>query len=56
MKKTVKEKFGKNIFSFEPVSKKDVLNLIEKLPGNKATCSNDIPVSVLKESISLYFE
>ena len=27
-----------------------------KLPGNKAIVSNDIPVSVLKESVSAYYE
>ena len=35
---------------------KDVLNLIKELPGNKATVSNDISVSVLKDSISVYYE
>ena len=30
--------------------------MIKKLPGNKATALNDIPVSVLKESISAYHE
>ena len=29
--------------------------MIKKLPGNKATVSNDIPVSVLKESVSAYY-
>ena len=42
--------------SFEFIPKKDVLNLIKQLPENKATVSNDIPVSVLKESVSAYFE
>ena len=27
-----------------------------KLPGNKATVSNSIPVSALKESVSVYYE
>ena len=35
---------------------RNVLNLIKGLPGNKATVSDDIPVSVLKESISAYYE
>ena len=35
---------------------KDVFNLIKQLHGNKATVSNDIPVSVLKESVSAYYE
>ena len=30
--------------------------MIKQLPGNKATVSNDIPVSVLKESVSDYHE
>ena len=30
--------------------------MIKELPGNKATVSNDIPVSVLKESVSAYYE
>ena len=30
--------------------------MIKQLPGNKATVSNDFPVSVLKESVSAYYE
>ena len=30
--------------------------MIKDLPGNKATVSNDIPVSVLKESVYAYYE
>ena len=30
--------------------------MINQLPGNKATVSNDIPVSVLKEFVSVYYE
>ena len=29
---------------------------MKELPGNKATVSNDMPVSVLKESIFAYYE
>ena len=43
-------------FSFETVSKEDVLNLIKELPRNNVTVSNDIPVLVLKESISALYE
>ena len=32
------------------------MNWIKELPGNNATVSNDIPVSVLKESVSAYYE
>ena len=54
--KKIKENFGNENFSFETVSKKDILDLIKELPGNKATGSNDIPVSVLKESVFAYYE
>ena len=54
--KKIKENFGNENFSFETVSKKDILDLIKELPGNKATVSNDIPVSVLKESVFVYYE
>ena len=30
--------------------------MIKEPPGNKATVSNDIPVSVLKEFVSAYYE
>ena len=54
--KKIKEKFGNENFSFETFSKKYVLNLIKQLPENKATVSNDVPVSVLKESVFPYYE
>ena len=55
-KKKIKENFGNENFSFEAVSKKGILDLIKKLLGSKATVSNYIPVSVLKESVSAYYE
>ena len=54
--KKIKESFGNETFYFETISKRDVSNLIKQLAGNKATVSNDIPVSVLKESVSAYYE
>ena len=54
--KKIKENFGNETFSFETISKKDALDLFKELPGNKATISNDILVSVLKESVSAYYE
>ena len=50
--KKIKENFGNENFSFETVCKKDVLDLIKKISGNKATVSNYILVSALKESVS----
>ena len=54
--KKIKENFGNETFSFETISKKDVLDLIKQLSGNKATVSNDIPILVLKKSVSAYYE
>ena len=54
--KKIKENIGNENFSFEIVSKKDVLNLIKELFGNKATVSNEIPVLVLKEFVSVNYE
>ena len=54
--KKIKENLGNKTFSFETFSRKDVLDLIKQLPGNKTAVSNDIPVSVLKISASAYYE
>ena len=54
--KKIKENFDNENVSSETISKKHVLDLIIELPGNKATVSNGIPVLVLKESGSAYYE
>ena len=54
--KKMKENLGSENFSFETVSKKNVLNVLKELPANKTTLSNDIPVLVLKGSVSAYYE
>ena len=54
--KKIKENFGNETFSFETIPERDVLNLVKQLPGNKVTVLNDISVSVLKESVSAYYE
>ena len=51
-----KENFGSEHFSLENFSQKNVLNLSKELSGNKATVSIDFPVSLLKKSISAYYE
>ena len=49
----MKESFCNEYISFETVSKEGVLDLIKELPRNKATVSNDITISLLKESLFL---
>ena len=41
---------------FKPVSKKDIIDAIKKLLSNKASISNDIPVSVMKQFANCYCE
>ena len=53
--KKIKKNFGNKNFSSEKFLKKDGLNLIKEISGNKTTVSNDIPDSVIKESISSYY-
>ena len=56
MRKAVKKSkkiLATKIFLFKLFPRRD---LIKELSENKATVSNDIPVSVLKKSISAYYE
>ena len=41
---------------FNPVSKKDIIDAIKKLSSNKASISNDKPVSVIKQFSNCYCE
>ena len=54
--KLMKEHFGKGSFSFRPVSKSSTFHAIKKLPSNKASISNDIAVSVMKQFANCYCE
>ena len=54
--RSIKQHFGKGSFSFKPVSKSDIISAIKNLPSNKASISNDIPVSVMKQFANCYNE
>ena len=41
---------------FKLVSKIDIIDAIKKLPSNKASISNEIPVSVMKQFANCYCE
>ena len=41
-------------FSFSNFTEEEVVNIINNLPNNKATVSNDIPVKILKGSVQKY--
>ena len=52
----IKELFGNGSLSFKPVTKNDIISAIKKLPSNKASISNDIPISVMKQFANCYCE
>ena len=52
----IKEHFGNGSFSFRPVSKNNIISAIKKLPSNKASISNGIPVLVMKQFAICYCE
>ena len=52
----IKGHFGNRSFWFKPVSNNDIISAIKKLPPNKASVSNDIPISVMKQFANCYCE
>ena len=50
----IKTKFGKENYSFEDFTEDAIANAIKNLPTGKASVSNDIPVSIIKETIDVY--
>ena len=47
----IKEKFKDDYFPFEPFTEEEVTNVILELPTNKASLSDDIPISISKQSV-----
>ena len=53
----IKETFNpsqNSMFEFSLFKKEDIVFTISNLPQNKATISNDIPVTILKDSLQIY--
>ena len=44
------------VFSFKSMSKDDVIQATKKLPSNKAPISNGIPISIIKNFVTCYYE
>ena len=42
------------VFLFKPISKNGIIGAIEKIPSNKSSISNEIPVSVMKQFANCY--
>ena len=49
-----KAKFGKEKFSFEVFSEDAAANSVKNLRTSKPSVSNDIPFSVMKETVDAY--
>ena len=43
-------------FSFKSINKDDIIKAVKKLPSNKASESNYIPVSIIKNFTACYCE
>ena len=50
----IKKKFGKENFYFEVFTEDAVTNDMTNLPTGKASVSNDIPASIMKETTNAY--
>ena len=54
IRKTIKEKFKNDHFSFKPFTENEVTDVIFKLPTNTASASSDILKSISKQSVHVY--
>ena len=52
----IRENYGGESFSFKSISKDDIIEAVRKLPSNKASISNDTPVSTIKNFATCYCE
>ena len=44
----IKENYSGESFSFKSISEHDIIEAAKKLPSNKASVSNDVPISIMK--------
>ena len=54
--KLIKENYVGESFSFKSIYKDDIIKAIKKLPSNKASMSNDIPILIIKNFGNCYWE
>ena len=52
----IRENYGGESFSLRSISKDDNIEAVTKLPSNKASISNDIPFSIIKNFDICYCE
>ena len=54
--KLIKENYDGESFSFKSIYKDDIIKAIKKLPSNKASVSNNIPILIIKNFGNCYSE
>ena len=52
----IRESYGGESFSFKSISKDDITDAVKKLPSDKASISNYIPISIIKNFATCYSE
>ena len=52
----LRENFGGERFSFKLISKDDIIEAVKKLTSNKASISNDMPISIIRNFDACYCE
>ena len=52
----IRENYGGESFSFKSISKGDIIEAVKKLLLNKASISNDISISIIKNFATCYCE
>ena len=52
----IRESYGGESFSFKSISKDDIIEAVKKLPSDKASISNYIPISIIKNFATCYSE
>ena len=52
----IRENYGGKSFSCKSITKDDIIEAVKKLPSNKASISNDIPISIIKNFATCYCE
>ena len=50
----IRENYGGERFSFKSISKDDIIEAVKKLPSKKASISNDVPISIIKNFATCY--
>ena len=52
----MRKHYGGESFSFKSISEENIIEAVKKLPSNKASISNDIPISIIKNFATCYCE